>query len=64
MFRAYVKIKLINDEPVHCHGLFSLFLHIYKYKSFKNCFTPRFRYFSFANKNKIVRNFYQQDFVN
>lgn len=55
----YVKIKLINDEPVHCHGLFSLFLaYLANINLSRIVFTPQGSdILVLPNKNKIVRNF-------
>ena len=57
----YVRIKLINDEPVHCHGLFSfIFLaDLANINYSKIVFTPQGSdILVLPKKNKIIKRFF------
>lgn len=55
----YIRIKLLNNEPVHCHGLFSLFLaDLANISNSRIIFTPQGSdILVLPDKNNIIRIF-------
>ena len=56
---VYVKLRLLNDDPVHCHGLYSLFLaNLANISNSRIIFTPQGSdILVLPDKNNIVKNF-------